>query len=65
MSVKDGNLVAAPTGQKEDIVYAEKEDVFFVKDQDIQIEFTRDAGKAVDGFILHQRGGTIKCKKLK
>ena len=65
MSVKDGNLVAAPTGQKEDIVYAEKEDVFFVKDQDIQIEFTRDANKAVDGFILHQRGGTVKCKKIK
>lgn len=65
MTVKDGNLVAAPTGQKEDIVYAEKEDVFFVKDQDIQIEFTRDAGKAIDGFILHQRGGKIKCKKIK
>jgi CubicO group peptidase (beta-lactamase class C family) len=65
MTVKDGNLVAAPTGQNENILYGEKEDVFFVKEQDIQVEFTRDAAKAVDGFILHQNGGTINCKKIK
>lgn len=65
LSVKDGELVAAPTGQKTDIIYAEKEDFFFVKTQDIQLEFTRNDKKEIDGFILHQNGAKIPCKKIK
>jgi CubicO group peptidase (beta-lactamase class C family) len=65
MSVKDGELVAAPTGQPTGIMYAEKEDFFFLKSDDIQIEFTRDDKKAVVGFILHQNGAVIPCKKIK
>jgi len=41
LSLKDGELVATPTGQKTEILYAEKEDFLFVKSQDIQLEFTR------------------------
>ncbi len=65
ITVKDGALAALPTGQSEKILNAEKEDFFFQKDDDVQVEFTRDAGKAVDGFILHQGGGQMKCKKIK
>ncbi|CAN5694162.1 hypothetical protein BH10BAC2_BH10BAC2_04660 [soil metagenome] len=65
ITVKDGVLAALPTGQSEKVLQAEKEDLFFQKDDDIQVEFTRDAGNAVDGFILHQGGGQIKCKKIK
>ena len=57
--------MAAPTGQKTDIIYAEKEDFFFVKSQDIQLEFTRNDKKEIDGFILHQNGAKIPCKKIK
>jgi len=65
MSVKDGELVAAPTGQRTDILYAEKEDFFFAKSADIQVEFTRNDKKEIDGFILHQGGAKIPCKKIK
>ena len=65
ISVKNGELVASPTGQPESVIYAEREDFFFVKEQDIQIEFTRNEHKEVTGFILHQGGADIPCKKIK
>jgi CubicO group peptidase (beta-lactamase class C family) len=65
MVVKDGELVATPTGQSPKTLHAEKEDFFFEKEEDIQVEFTRNEQKNVDGFILHQGGGAIKCKKIK
>jgi hypothetical protein len=65
ITVKDGQLSALPTNQGEKIIYAEKEDVFFQTDDDIQVEFTRDSNKTVDGFILHQGGRDMKCKKIK
>jgi len=65
MSVKNGELTALPTGQRENILYAEKEDFFFVKEQDIQVEFTRNEQKQLTGFILHQNGRKTSCKKIK
>lgn len=65
MSVKDGELVAAPTGQRTDILYAEKEDFFFAKSADLQVEFTRNEKKEINGFILHQGGVNLPCKKIK
>jgi len=65
MTVKDGLLVAAPTGQSPKELYAEKEDFFFEKTEDVQVEFTRNDKKEVDGFVLHQGGQTVKCKKIK
>ncbi len=65
ISVKNGELVALPTGQNPNVLYAEKEDSFFVKEQDIQVTFTRNADNKVDGFVLHQNGATVPCKKIK
>jgi hypothetical protein len=65
IKLKDGELVATPTGQREEILYAEKEDFLFLQSQDIQLEFTRNEKKEVDGFILHQGGQKIPCKKIK
>ena len=65
ITVKDNKLSAVPTGQSEKMLHAEKEDFFFEKEEDIQIEFTRDSNKTVDGFILHQGSRDIKCKKVK
>ena len=65
INLKDGELVATPTGQRAEVLYAEKEDLLFVKSQDIQLEFTRNEKKEVDGFILHQGGAKIPCKKIK
>ena len=65
MSIKEGDLIALPRGQSELVIHAEKEDFFFVKEQDIQVEFTRNDKKEVTGFILHQGGANIPCKKIK
>jgi CubicO group peptidase (beta-lactamase class C family) len=65
MSVKNGELIASPTGQPESVIYAEKEDTFFVEDKGIQIEFNRNEQKEVVGFMLHQGGANIPCKKIK
>ncbi|HEX5151645.1 MAG TPA: serine hydrolase [Parafilimonas sp.] len=65
MTVKDGQLTALPTNQSEKKLYAEKEDFFFQNDDDIQVSFTRNEAKAIDGFILYQGGREMKCKKIK
>lgn len=65
ISVKGTTLSVAPTGQSEKTVLAEKTDVFFDTEDDVQIEFTRDAQNKVDGFILLQRGRKMVCKKIK
>jgi CubicO group peptidase (beta-lactamase class C family) len=65
MSVKGSELMATPAGQSTKALHAEKEDFFFEKEEDIQVEFTRNDKKEVDGFILHQGGGQIQCKKIK
>ncbi|MCW3116985.1 MAG: beta-lactamase [Chitinophagaceae bacterium] len=64
ISIKDGELLASPTGQSPDILYAEKEDFFFVKTEDIQVEFKRNEKKEIDRFILYQGGAKITCKKI-
>jgi CubicO group peptidase (beta-lactamase class C family) len=65
LNVKDGALQATPTGQSPKLFKAEKEDLFFEKEDNIQIEFIRNEKKEVDGFMLHQGGQEIKCKKIK
>jgi hypothetical protein len=65
MKVKDGELSATPTNQTEKMLHAEKEDFFFQKEEDVQVEFTRNSNKEVDGFILNQGGRQTKCKKIK
>jgi CubicO group peptidase (beta-lactamase class C family)/uncharacterized protein YneR len=65
LSVKEGKLTATPTGQSAKTLYAEKTDFFFQKDEDIQVEFTRNDKKEVNGFILYQGGQTTPCKKIK
>ncbi len=65
INLKDGELIAIPTGQRPEVLYAEKEDFLFLQSQDIQLEFTRNEKKEVDGFILHQGGQKIPCKKIK
>ena len=42
-----------------------KDDFFFQKEEDVQVEFTRNSNKEVDGFILNQGGRQTKCKKIK
>jgi hypothetical protein len=63
ISLKDGELVAAPTGQRTDNLYVEKEDLLFAKSADIQLAFTRNDKKEIDGFILHQTEQKFHVRK--
>lgn len=65
ISVKDGNLYAVPTGQSPAVVYAEKEDYFFVRQPDVQLQFKRNDKNEVTHFILLQNGSEVECKKIK
>jgi CubicO group peptidase (beta-lactamase class C family) len=65
ISIEDGKLLASPTGQTPNLMYPEKEDFFFLKAADIQVEFKRNDKKEVDSFILHQGGAKIPCRKIK
>jgi len=65
ISAKDSVLIADPTGQSAKTLYAEKKDFFFEKEEDVQLEFTRNDKNEIDGFVFHQSGQEIKCKKIK
>jgi CubicO group peptidase (beta-lactamase class C family) len=51
------------TGQGRVRAYPESETTFFLKVADAQIEFTKDAGGAVTGLVLHQNGRDVAGKR--
>lgn len=61
----DSVLIATPTGQSAKTLYAEKKDFFFEKEEDVQLDFTRNDKGEIDGFLFHQGGQEINCKKIK
>lgn len=65
INAKDSVLIATPTGQGDKTLYAEKKDFFFEKEEDVQLDFTRNDKNEVDGFIFHQSGREIRVKKIK
>lgn len=64
-TVEDGQLFGEPTSQPKVQLYAEKEDLFFLKVIDAQIEFKQDAGGNINGLVLHQGGNSQDGKKIK
>lgn len=65
ITAKDSVLSALPTGQSEKILHAEKEDVFFEIEEDVEVKFTRNTNNEINGFILTQNGQDFTCKKIK
>lgn len=65
IKAKDSVLIATPTGQTDKTLFAEKKDFFFEKEEDVQLVFTRNDQGEIDGFVFHQSGREIKCKKIK
>jgi len=65
ITLKDGVLVASPTGQPTAVLHAEKEDYFFVKVPEVRLQFTRNEKQEIEGFILFQNGKEVKCPKIK
>lgn len=56
ITLEDGHLQVEPTGQPKLTLFAESEDMFFLRAVNAQISFARDASGAVTALVLHQAG---------
>lgn len=65
ISLEGKALKAQATNQPEFAMYAEREDFFFLKAVDAQIEFVKEESGKVGELILHQSGMKQKAKKVK
>lgn len=65
VSLEGNQLKAQATGQPQFDVFAEKENVFFLKVVEAKIEFVKDANGAVTEMILYQNGQQPRGKKIK
>ncbi len=65
IKAKDSVLIATPTGPDRQNAVCRKKDFFFEKEEDVQLDFTRNDKNEIDGFMFHQSGREIKCKKIK
>jgi len=63
--LEGGKLKARATGQPEFPLFAEKENYFFLKAADAQLEFIKDSSGKVEKMILYQGGGRTEGKKIK
>jgi len=59
VTLEGDHLMAQLTGQPKFELFAERENFFFYKVVDAQVEFTRDASGAVTAFVLHQGPANI------
>jgi CubicO group peptidase (beta-lactamase class C family) len=64
ITLEGGVLMAQATGQGKNILYAEKENFFFLKVVDAQVEFFPGADKKTDHLVLYQNGMKVEGKKL-
>lgn len=62
--IEDGQLIAEPTGQQPDPFYPERENFFFSKTEDVQIEFIKNAQGEVDQIIVYQGDQKYPGKRL-
>lgn len=65
INAKDSALIATPTGQGDKAFFAEKKDLFFEKEEGIQLEFVRNDSNEIDHLVVHQAGRKLSCKKIK
>lgn len=64
ITVENGQLFGQATGQNKILLTAQKEDYFFIKGADVQIEFRKDSSGAVSELLLTDGGKEIFAKKI-
>ena len=64
-TLENGQLMTQATNQPKFPVYAEKENFFFLKVVDAQIEFVKGADGAVQKIILYQNGNQQTANKIR
>lgn len=65
ISLEDGHLMGQPTGQGKAELFAEKENFFFLKVVDAQVEFVKGPGNMIEKLVLYQNGRSMPGKKIK
>jgi hypothetical protein len=65
IALEDGQLTAATKGQGKTELFAEKEDFFFVKMADVQIEFIKNVSGKPTKLIFYQNGQQLQALKIK
>jgi hypothetical protein len=63
--MRDGALFVRSTGGATVPLWPESGHDFFLKEVDAQLTFTRDAGGAVTGLIVHQYGRDRPARKIR
>jgi hypothetical protein len=63
--LENGQLMLQASGQQSNELFAERENFFFMKLQDLQVEFLRDPGGKVDHLILYQFSKNFFANKIK
>jgi CubicO group peptidase (beta-lactamase class C family) len=65
VTLEEGKLMLQATGQGKAALLAEKENFFFLKIADVQVEFIRDEAGKTDKLILHQNGNDMPAKRIR
>jgi len=65
ISLDNGHLFEQATGQGKNPLFAEKNNFFFLKVVDAQVEFIPGADGKTDHLILYQNGQKVEGKKIK
>ncbi|HLY70511.1 MAG TPA: serine hydrolase [Puia sp.] len=65
LTLEDGQLMVQATGQDKNELFAEKENLFFLKFEDMQIEFIRAPDGKVDRLTLYQYSQKANALKIK
>lgn len=64
ITLENGILQAQATGQGKNALFAEKDNFFFLKTVDAQVEFVSDSAGKTDYLVLYQNGQKVTAKKL-
>ncbi len=65
ISIEDGQLTAKTTGDGRAELFAEKQNYFFLKMTDMQIEFIKNATGKISKLILYDHGQKLEALKIK
>ncbi|SRR5579871_2181126 len=65
ISLENGQLILQATGQQKNELFAERENFFFMKLADTQVEFVKDIYGKIESLILYQYQQKIPAVKIK
>jgi CubicO group peptidase (beta-lactamase class C family) len=65
VTLENGQLMVQATGQSKNELFAEKENLFFLKFEDAQIEFIKNPDNQIDRLVLYQYSQKLNALKIK